>query len=50
MMKNQRFEIVDLRHGDFGHHQAEDAACVGKYRTGLRAERSCHSVMKRGDT
>jgi hypothetical protein len=41
-MANNRFEIVDLRHGDFNSTTGgESRACVGEYRTGARAERSC---------
>ena len=39
-MRNQRFEIVDLRHGEYG-SGGEEVGCVGEYRTGFAAERPC---------
>ena len=41
-MANNRFEVVDLRDGDWGSAAGgEDKACAGPYRTGMRAERLC---------
>ena len=41
-MQNNRFEIVDFRHGGFGSMAGgEDKPCVGEYRAGARAERLC---------
>ena len=47
-MANNRFEIVDLRHGDYNSTTGgESRPCVGEYRTGARAERpcACNSVL-----
>ena len=46
-MRNERFELVDLRFGDYG-SGGEDIACAlvadgdGVLRTGIHAERPCH--------
>lgn len=43
MYPNNRFEVVDLRHGDM-----EDVSCVGEYRTGFDAELPCVCEPRRG--
>ena len=47
-MTNNRFEIVDFRHGDFGSRfGGEQKTCVGEYRSGIHAQKrcSCNSTL-----